>query len=187
MHIAEANLKFCSCLEWQHTGKTCQHALDVIIAQSFRAIDMEQFVDDYFSVEKCKRAYARRMEQLADMRFWPQVEIASDVSAPLGKRVVGRQRKNSIKGCFEGGSGKKPSAKDTDKAKPKTMLHQKLRCPNCNELGHRKNSLKCSLNRTKKRQVIFFMCTDFNTKSSIIVLIAFLMCRKRKPRENTTK
>jgi hypothetical protein len=54
---------------------------------------MEQFVDDYFSVEKFKKAYGRRIEQLANMSFWPRVEIASDVGAPLGKRAVGRQRK----------------------------------------------------------------------------------------------
>jgi hypothetical protein len=109
------------------------------------------------------------------------------VGSPLGKRAVVHQRKNTIKGCLEGGSGKKPSAKDIDKAKPKTMLHQKFKCPNYHELGHRKSSLKCTLNETKKRQFIFFMCTNFDTISSITVLINFLMCGKRKARKNTTK
>jgi hypothetical protein len=150
-HIVKADLKFCSCLEWQHTDNLCQHALVIIIAQSFRDVSMEQFVDDYFSVEKFKKAYTRRMEQLADRSFWPQVEIASDVGAPLGKRVVDHQRKNRIKGCLEGGSGNKLGAKATNKAKPKAMLRGKFKCPNCHELGHRKNSLKCPLGRTKKR------------------------------------
>jgi hypothetical protein len=51
---------------------------------------MEHFVNDYFSVEKFKKAYARRVEQLGDRSFWPKVQIAADVGAPIGKRPVGR-------------------------------------------------------------------------------------------------
>jgi hypothetical protein len=68
-HIVKADLKFCSCLEWKHTGRLCRHALVVIIPQPFRDVGMEQFVDDYFSVKRFKKAYARRMEQPADMSF----------------------------------------------------------------------------------------------------------------------
>jgi hypothetical protein len=32
-HVVKADLKECSCMEWQHTGKSCQHALCHIIAQ----------------------------------------------------------------------------------------------------------------------------------------------------------
>jgi hypothetical protein len=32
-HIVMGDIKYCSSLEWQHTGKPCQHALVVIIAQ----------------------------------------------------------------------------------------------------------------------------------------------------------
>jgi hypothetical protein len=56
-------------------------------------------------------------------------------------------RKDRIKGCLKGGSGKKPE-------KAKKMICGKFKCPNCDELGHRKNSPKCPLNGTKKRQVI---------------------------------
>jgi hypothetical protein len=48
---------------------------------------------------------------LEDMSFWPQVDIGVPVRAPLVKRPVGQQRKNRIKGCVEGGSGKKKVAK----------------------------------------------------------------------------
>jgi hypothetical protein len=43
------------------------------------------------------------------------VQIAVDVGAPIGKRPVGRQRKNRMKECFEGGSGKKPETKCKNK------------------------------------------------------------------------
>jgi hypothetical protein len=67
---------------------------------------MEHFVDDYFSV-KFKKTYARRIEQLGERSMWPKVDVEAVVGAPLGKRPVGRQRKNRIKGFLEGGSGKK--------------------------------------------------------------------------------
>jgi hypothetical protein len=68
-HIVKAKEKFCSCLKWEHTDKPCQHALVLIIPQPFRDVGMEQFVDDYFSVEKFKKAYERRIKQLADRSF----------------------------------------------------------------------------------------------------------------------
>jgi len=78
--------------------------------------------------------------------LWPKVEFAKDVGAPLGKRAVGRQKKNRIKSCLEGGSGKKPQKSG------RILIRGKCKCPNCGELGHRKNSPKCPLNGTKKRQ-----------------------------------
>jgi hypothetical protein len=35
-HIVNGELQYCLCLEWQHTGKPCQHTLVMIIAQEFR-------------------------------------------------------------------------------------------------------------------------------------------------------
>jgi hypothetical protein len=61
-HIVKGDIKYCSCLKWQHIGKPCQHALVIIIAQQLRDVGMEHFVDDYFSVERFKKAYARRVE-----------------------------------------------------------------------------------------------------------------------------
>jgi hypothetical protein len=63
---------------------------------------MEHFVNDYFSVEKFKKAYVRRVEQLGDRSFWSKVQMEADVGAPIGKRQIGRQRKNRIKRCLEG-------------------------------------------------------------------------------------
>lgn len=154
-HVVKAYLKECSCQEWQHTGKPCQHALCFITAQQMRNVRMEDFVDHYYSVEKFRQAYCRMVEPLEDKSFWPKVDIASEVGAPLDRRCVGRQRENSIKSSLEGVSGKEASEKG------KKMIRRRFKCPNCGELGHRKNSSKCPLNGTKKR--------------------------KRAPRKNTTK
>jgi hypothetical protein len=74
-------------------------------------------VGDYFSVTKFKKAYARRIQFIGDRSFWPKVDIAAHVGSPLGKRSVGRQRRNRIKSCLEGGSGKKATDKVTEKSR----------------------------------------------------------------------
>jgi hypothetical protein len=180
-HIVKAIEKWCSCLEWQHTGKHCQHGLVVIITQLFWDVGMEYFVDDYFSVENFKKAYAREVEPIVDRSFWPEVKIAAYVGAPLLRRAVGRQRKNRMKGCIEGGSGKKTEKNESENAKK--LIRGQFKCPNYGQLSHRKANTKCSLNGTKKRQVTpfpFVLCL-FHISNS------FLMCRKRKPRQNTIK
>jgi hypothetical protein len=154
-HVVKVDQRYCSCLEWQHTGKPCQHGLVVIIAQQMREVGMEHFVDDYFSVDKFKKAYARRIESVGDKSFWPKVSLADEVNAPIGKRTVGRQRKNRIKSCLEGGAAKKKQS-IPDEENEKKLLRGKIKCPNCGQLGHRKASRKCPLNGSKKRLAIFF-------------------------------
>jgi hypothetical protein len=43
---------------------------------------------------------------------------------------------------------KKVAGNDSEKSKK--FIRGKFKCPNCLELGHRKNSPKCPLNGTKK-------------------------------------
>jgi hypothetical protein len=154
-HVVKGELRQCSCEEWQHTRKPCQHGLALIIAQDLRNVGMENFVDDYYSVDKFKKAYLRTVPPIEDRSFWPTVDFASQVCAPLSKRGVGRQRKNRIKSCLEGGSGKKAKVISNDKGT--TKLKRQYTCPNCGQLGHRKSSYKCPLNGTKKRCVDQFI------------------------------
>jgi hypothetical protein len=170
-HIVKLNQRTCTCLEWQHTGKPCQHALAFITTQ--RGVDFEQFVHEYYSVDRFKAAYAREIEPMTDKTQWPQVELPFVVGAPLAKGNMGRRRKLRLKGCLEGGH-KKKGAKDVEggnataptddtaptNAKGKKMIRGPMTCKKCGEKGHRQASSKCSLNGTKKkRQVFFFVAT----------------------------
>jgi hypothetical protein len=115
---------------------------------------MEDFVNEYYSVEMFRKAYARSIESLCSKEKWPKVDLPFQVGAPLKKRGVGRQRKNRIKGFLEGGSGGSKSsskAAENQNEKTKKMVRGKVRCSNCGELGHRKTSYKCPFNGTKKR------------------------------------
>jgi hypothetical protein len=161
-HIVKADLKECSCMKWQHTGKPCQYALCLIISQEFRNVRMEDFVDDYFSVEKYVKAYERVVEPIGDKSMWPKVDDASEVAAPIGKRAAGRQWKNRIKSCLEGGSGKNKRKVAGEEETGRKVLKRRCRCPNCGELGHRASSYKCKLNGTKKKQVSLNYCFYFH-------------------------
>jgi hypothetical protein len=81
---------------------------------------------------------ARRVERLGDQTFWPKVEIAVEVGAPLCRRPVGHKRKNRIKEYLECGSGKKASGKETEKVKK--LICGKFKCLKCGEFGHRKTA-----------------------------------------------
>jgi hypothetical protein len=65
----------CQCEEWQHTELPCQHALCLIIAQPFRNVKLEEFVDEYYSMEKFQNAYKRVVVPLGDKSFRPEVDI----------------------------------------------------------------------------------------------------------------
>jgi predicted RNA-binding Zn-ribbon protein involved in translation (DUF1610 family) len=126
-----------------------------------------------------RKAHSRMVEPLENKMFWPKVDFA--------KEVGGRQRKNRIKSCLEGGSGKKKATTDNvktnDNVKTKKIIRGKFKCPKCGELGHRKSSYKCPLNGTKKRLVHpLVLCSFFHT-----YLSNKYQNRKWKPRKNTTK
>ena len=54
----------CSCREWQVTGKPCRHALAWILSN--RGMKIEDYVHEYYSVAKFKKAYEARVEPIPD-------------------------------------------------------------------------------------------------------------------------
>ncbi|XP_066374661.1 uncharacterized protein [Miscanthus floridulus] len=106
-HIVKLEQRTCTCQEWQHTGKPCQHVLAYVTRQ--RGIDLEQFVHDYYSVNRFRAAYGREIEPMTDKTQWPEVDLPFLVGAPLAKLPPRRLRKLRIKGWMEGGHKKKGS------------------------------------------------------------------------------
>ena len=125
-------------------GRPCDHALCLITTK--RNIDIEDYVHEYYSLEKFKAAYMGIIEPMPDKRHWPKVDLGFLMGAPLAKRPVGRQRKLRMKSFLEtGGTGKKK----------KPMIRGPMKCKRCDQVGHREASSKCPLNGTKKRHVFY--------------------------------
>lgn len=142
-HVVKIEKRECTCLEWQHTGKPCDHALAFLICS--RNPIWEDYVDNYFSLEKFRAAYAGEIEPLTDRSQWPHVEMDFDMQAPIDKpRGSGRPRKLRFKGFLEGGDGGPKKKKE-----PKRLGSQN-RCRRCSELGHRQST--CPLNPPKPRK-----------------------------------
>jgi hypothetical protein len=163
-HIVKLHARTCTCLEWQHTGKPCGHVLAYVTRQ--RGIDIEQFVHEYYSVNRFRAAYGREIEPMIDKTQWPQVDLPFLVGAPLAKIRRGRLREKRIKGWDEGGHTKNArkeshenegekeydnGAAPTD-AKGRKMIRGPMTCKKCGEKGHRQASAKCPLNGTKKKR-----------------------------------
>uniref|UniRef100_J3KVC7 SWIM-type domain-containing protein n=1 Tax=Oryza brachyantha TaxID=4533 RepID=J3KVC7_ORYBR len=132
-HVVTITTKTCTCEEWQHTGQPCDHALAFLTTQ--RNVNLADYVDMFYSVEKFKAAYEREIPAMPDKSYWP-------------KRSVGRQRKLRIKGCLEIGG----STRSKSDAKNKKVIRGPVTCKRCGEKGHRQASYKCSLNGTTKRK-----------------------------------
>lgn len=105
---------------------------------------MEDYVHNYFSLDKFRAAYAGEIEPMTDRSQWPHVDAGFDMDAPIDKgRPPGRPRKQRYKSALEGGKG------GPKKKEPKQLGSQN-RCKRCQELGHRQAG--CPLNGPKKRK-----------------------------------
>ena len=91
----------CTCTQWQVTGLPCYHVVHVIT--HLRNPKMEDYIDDYYSVEKFKKAYENWVSPMTDRQQWPKVDPGFKLWPPILKRVAGRPRTRRCKGWEEGG------------------------------------------------------------------------------------
>jgi hypothetical protein len=63
-HVVYLTDRACTCREWQVTGKPCPHALSVITTT--RHLNMDSFVDNYYSVKRFQAAYAGIVPNITD-------------------------------------------------------------------------------------------------------------------------
>ncbi|KAM3245574.1 hypothetical protein ACQJBY_056731 [Aegilops geniculata] len=137
-HVVKTLTHECTCLQWQHTGKPCDHALAFInVLQARNFVNMEDYVHEYYSVSRFRAAYEGVIEPLTDKNQWPHVDTGFVLRPPIPigkKKGAGRTRKQRIKSWWEGGSRKGSLNK----------------CKKCGEIGHREAG--CPQNGTKKRK-----------------------------------
>ena len=115
--IVDLDKKECTYRGWQLTGLPCVHAIDLI---GTRRVELEDFVDHYYSVEMFKAAYTIVVPPMPGKEEWENVEIGFKLLPPKCNRAAGSPRKRRIIGVEEGGSTSKG----------------KRRCKRCGGLGH---------------------------------------------------
>jgi hypothetical protein len=116
-HAVNLGEKTCSCRAWQVCGKPCSHAL-AVIAKVSGEVNMEDFVHDYFSIKRFRKAYEGTFKPMTSQEQWLRVDLGYKLKKPKLRRKPGRPRVSRIKASDE-----------LDKKK-------KRKCSECNELGH---------------------------------------------------
>ncbi|WVZ64280.1 hypothetical protein U9M48_013826 [Paspalum notatum var. saurae] len=116
-HTVDLQQRTCTCRRWQVTGLPCTHALCIIT--SIRGYNIEDYVHEYYSVAKFKKAYGKSVKPMTDRKQWPQVNPGFKLWPPILKRTAGRPRERRYKSAAEGGTQKRTT-----------------RCKRCNQLGH---------------------------------------------------
>ena len=61
-HAVKTELHDCTCLEWQHTRRPCDHAILFLASQP--KISMHQYLHEYYSVARFRAAYPLQFQHL---------------------------------------------------------------------------------------------------------------------------
>lgn len=112
----------CTCRVWQGSGIPCKHAIAYIT--SIPGAKLEDYVHDYYSVDKFKIAYEGSIPCIPDKSMWPNSTHGFFMHTPLLRATAGGRRKNRMKSALEGGSSSQ---------KGSSRSHE---CPICHEKGH---------------------------------------------------
>jgi hypothetical protein len=170
-HVVNTDLHECSCNEWQHTGKPCEHA--ILFLASKPRLNMHPYLHEYYSVQKFKAAYANPIPPLTDQSQWPEVDIEFTLSPPLMRRKAGRPQQSRFKAWFEkGGSRKKGKKDEKNNGKPKrAQKGNKNRCKRCEELGHRAGSAKCRYTPSK-----YVLVHPKNALKRLLFMFMMIIC-----------
>ncbi|CAO2200098.1 unnamed protein product [Urochloa humidicola] len=92
----------CGCGQWQISGKPCTHA--IALFGQLQKLNIENFVDDYYSVERFKSAYQFAATPMGDKTEWPKLDPGFKMIPPKLERPAGRPRKKRIKASGEAGA-----------------------------------------------------------------------------------
>jgi hypothetical protein len=99
-HAVNLGEKRCSCRAWQVCEKSCTHALDTIAKVSGK-VNMEDFVHNYFSFEKFRKAYEDTFKPITSQEQWPLVDLGYKLKKVKLSRKPGRPRVSRIKASDE--------------------------------------------------------------------------------------
>ena len=120
-HAVELDKQECTCREWQLSGLPCIHAVAFIC--SLRGARLEDYVHEYYSLDRFRVAYEGVIRPMTDKSQWVKFDPGFKVCPPKMKRPPGRPRKQRIHGCLEPGS-------------------KRQKCKRCQQFGHQARTCK---------------------------------------------
>jgi hypothetical protein len=91
----------CGCGQWEVSGKPCTHA--IFFFGKVRQLKIEDYVDDYYLVERFKLAYQFEVTPMGDKSQWPKNDPGFEMVPPPLERPAGRPRKQRMKASGEPG------------------------------------------------------------------------------------
>ena len=89
------------------------------IAKLSREVQMDDFIHEYFSIERLRKAYAGTFSPMTSKDLWPRVDLGYKIHKPKLRRKPGRPKKSRFKAYDEVSSSKK-----------------RRLCSECHEPGH---------------------------------------------------
>ena len=95
------------------------------MAGSIGVQSYDDYVHQYYHIEKFKKAYSGVIPALVHEAKWPKVNIGFKLHAPILRRTAGRPKTQRYKGSHEGGSKRAP-----------------IKCPICQGTGHQWKTCK---------------------------------------------
>jgi hypothetical protein len=133
-HVVNFDEKICSYRAWQVTEKPCSHAV-AFIAMISREVQMDEFVHEYFSIDRFTKAYASKFNPMTSKDQWTHVDFGYKIKKPKMRRKPRRPRKSRIKPHDEVATTKK-----------------RKMCSEYNELGHTAKTCQGGPTASQKRR-----------------------------------
>ncbi|XP_029148831.1 uncharacterized protein [Arachis hypogaea] len=124
----------CSCRKWQMSGIPCPHAISCI---TFKGLDLESYVDDYYKKEAYLRCYREVIHPVNGPELWERTQYNDVIPSPY-RRPSHRPVKKRKRG---------PTDEDNRSQTHLSRRGQVQRCSNCSGVGHKKSG--CT--KSKKR------------------------------------
>lgn len=95
------DLGFDACGQWKISGKPCTHVIAFITSR--RQVRIEDYVHEYYSVERFKATYQFDINSMVDKAQWPVVDPGFVMVPPKLERPAGRPRVRRIRSSGEAG------------------------------------------------------------------------------------
>ena len=91
-HAVNLDEKTYSCQAWQVTGKPRSHAL-AFIAKISREVHMDEFVHEYFSVDRYRKTYTSKFNPMTSKDQWPHVDLVYKIKKTQNEKKTWEAKK----------------------------------------------------------------------------------------------